>query len=490
MSYTKKNLKMSTRTSHKSKARPGYIISLGVKNYNVSPEIFLKMSSKFQRIYKEDPNEYQVIETIRPEDFDIFIDACQLRNFSIEKKNAFQVLDIAKSWGVPSLEKYINTYIEKNKLVRKEVDDYVGILCQHIEDNTDCYTDWSNVAQILQEVLDDPRLLEVPPEVFTRVLSIADKAGFDILKENKVKLIEYTMKVIDLHPENAIPIIMRLDFSEMTDEQLSKVYNLKKLHDQNVGFFLESAVSALHNKTEFAFEKSNYLNEQVVASALIDHQKKLNDDLTEMNNLFDRDVEEIVDEIDRQQDIIDELKEHLDAHVKKLNLAEKKVKERLLILSDEEAEKIRQDTLDTITKMTEEINDKLAEHLNGLHEQSKNGSNIANEFFTRCARESINDIDVSKNALEELITFGEQIRVHEQTVMEDVDNLKALIAAKIVRDRLRFDQFLRKTTGKFVAFDKDPKPYGVSTSMVSEADKKLAIMEKKLDEICPLRKSK
>ncbi|EAX90518.1 hypothetical protein TVAG_395640 [Trichomonas vaginalis G3] len=481
---------MSTRTSHKSKARSGYIISLGVKNYNVSPEIFLKMSTKFQEIYKQDPNEYQVIETIRPEDFDIFIDACQLKNFSIEKRNAFQVLDLAKAWGVPSLEKYINTYIEKNKLVRKEVDDYVGILCQHIEENTDCYTDWSNVAQILPEILDDPRMLEIPPEVFSRILSIADKSGFDLIRENRLKLINYTMKLLDVHQENAIPIVLRLDFSEMTDAQVDQLYNCKKLQEQNIGFFLEAAISALQNKTDFAIEKSMLLNDQIVSSTIVEHQKNINDAISEMNDLFDRDVEEIVDEIDRQQDILDELKEHLNNHVKKLARAEEKAKERLVILPEDEAARMQQETNNQINEMTVGINERLNEHLKTLHNQSIDGSNVANEFFTRCARESINEVDVSRNALEELITFGEQIRQHEEAIIDDLRDVKALVAAKVVRDKLRFDQFLRRTTGKYKVFEEDPKPWGLSTSAVSDADKKLAVIEKKLDEICPLRKSK
>ena len=458
-----------------------------MKNYLINPDIFAKMSTRFAEIRKTKPLNYKVKELIQTDIFDIFVDACQLKNFDINKKNAFQLLDLAQEWGVASLQKYVNDYVTKKELVRKDIDDYVGLLLQHIADKTDNYTDWSNVGHILQDVIDDPRLLEVPPEIFTRILTVAEHCGFELLKENRLKLIDFTLRLLEVHPESAVPVVLRLDFSLLTPEQLRKIYLCKQLHEQNIGFFLESALSALVGKINVNIEKTKLINTQCLQSVLIDHKNKINQQTEKINKVFDRQVDDILDEIDRQQDILNDLHPHIASYIEKIDTAERKTKPKQLIVSDEYADKAYRDTGIALRKITEEVNEKLEEHLKALKDRNKIVSKLTEEYFQNCAKESTNDYEVKKFAADDLIKFGEQIGEYADEVEEEIKDVRSFIAAKIVRDKLRFDQFLRRTTGKYKVFEEEPLLWGLGQARVKEADKKIQLMERQLDELCPTR---
>ena len=77
----------------------------------------------------------------------------------------------------------------------------------------------------------------------------------------------------------------------------------------------------------------------------------------------------------------------------------------------------------------------------------------------------------------------------EESIKAESDQIHRIIAAKVVRDKLRFDQFLRRTTGKYRAFDQEPQIWELGSAIVQDTEKKLISMEKKLDELCPLRES-
>ena len=477
----------ASSSTKKAKTHLDYIISLGLKNYQVNPDIFAKMSTRFAEIRKTKPNNFRVKETIPQELFDIFVDACQLKNFDVQKSNVFQLLDLAKDWGVASLERYLSDYAMKRNLVRKEIADYVGVLLEHIANNTDNYVDWTNVGHILSEVLDDPRLLEIPPEIFTRILTVAEKTGFELVKENRQKLIDFTMKLLEAHPESAVPLILRLDFSLLTPEQLDKIYQCPQLHSQNIGFFLESALSALVNKVNVNFETHDLLNRKHIQSIIIDHKKMMNERTEKLNKVFDRQCDDIIDEIDRQQDLLDELGPQLEAHIQRIETAEKKAEPKKFVVSEEFAEDVAMRTEETLKKMTEDVNKDLSEHLHYEFSKTNNMAKISEDYFIAAAKESTNPYEVQRFVAEDLIKFGEQIEEHQNQLRQEMTDVWALIAAKIVRDKIRFDQFLRRTTGKYKVFDEKPLIWGLGQARVKETDKRIELMERKLDELCPTR---
>jgi flagellar hook-basal body complex protein FliE len=447
------------------------------------------MSTKFAEILKQKPTNYRVKETILPSIFEIFINACQLKNFDVEKSNVFQLMDLAKEWGVISLQKYLDDYIKKNKLVRKDIADYLAILQENIEKKCDSSSDWSNVAHILQDIIDDERLLEIPPEVFLRILSIAETCGFEITKENRLKLIGFAMKLLDEHPENVAPLILRLDFSLIKPEQLRKIYACKQLHDHNIGYFLEMSLSALANKTEYAFAKNEILNKQFLQTALIEQKRKYNSLTEKLNKDFDKQVDDIIDEVDRQQDLLDDLHKAVDNTEKRMNDAEKKSNEMIEGIEEDRIVGIVENAEKTIDNLSKEVDERLNKYMNDLKEQSLDAENIAKRHFTLAAATGSNPYDTHNGTVEDLIKFGGEIREKEEDIMKEIKDIHRLIAAKVVRDKLRFDQFLRRTRGKFQAFEEEPQIWGLGSALVHDTEKTLLAMEKRLDELCPVRES-
>ena len=61
-----------------------------------------------------------------------------------------------------------------------------------------------------------------------------------------------------------------------------------------------------------------------------------------------------------------------------------------------------------------------------------------------------------------------------------------LLAAKIVHDQVRFNQFLRDLSTKYDAFKTDDKIWDLDADKVEEAEKLIIQIEKKITQKCPL----
>ena len=63
---------------------------------------------------------------------------------------------------------------------------------------------------------------------------------------------------------------------------------------------------------------------------------------------------------------------------------------------------------------------------------------------------------------------------------------RATLAAKIVHDQVRFNQFLRDMSTRFDAFKTDEKIWDLDANQVEEAEKVVIEMEKKIAKKCPI----
>ena len=81
-------------------------------------------------------NGYQgtITHPVSEETFEAFLAACKLEQFKVTLNNAFELLELAQEWGIPSLETFVMNYIVAKRVKRRDTGDPLGDLLIHIQE--------------------------------------------------------------------------------------------------------------------------------------------------------------------------------------------------------------------------------------------------------------------------------------------------------------------------------------------------------------------
>jgi len=459
-----------------------YIIWWNDETYEIDPDLFEKMSRKFKAERASNPNQMTIEEKMPKETFFAFIAACQLKPFDVNKKNAYKLLKLSIQWDVPSLKAFVEKFIETNKVEPPQKPDYIQILLEKIAKDKDSRSDWANVAEHINKALEDPRFVLIPTEIIFQILSIADKKSL-----RQKSLISFVLRMLNSKPEIAIPLILRIDFEQMTPEEIDQVYNCPLLHELNINFFSAASVSAVSNKASIAIQNAEKRDE-IELKSLEYSLKKFNEHrLDSLASKYNEEIEEIMDEISRQQEIIDKLNERVRDHQNRMSIAEQKVTSRRVPLDIESLQEMQDSINYEIAQMTEEVNSALNEHQVQMGDFESVSATAADSFFNKNAIEGETEITRLKSSLRHVVKASKRVSDKKSLVEDDLTQVRAVFCAKILRDKLRYDQFLRKTANRFRIFDKEPRIWGLSSTAVKDAEEYMKNIDRRLDEYCPMR---
>lgn len=467
-----------------------YILWWNDRPYEIDADVFARFSKKFKADRELPENQNQMDIEVKldtgddvPEDvFLQFVAACQLRTFDVNKKNVHMLMEIARKWQVSSLATYVEDYIRKNRIDPPETPDYLQILLDRIEESTDTHKDWANVANHINACLEDPRFERIPTEIIYEILDIADKKNLD-----PKALIKFVMKMLKKKPEATVPLILRLDFEKMTQEQRLEIFNTAVVHSANINFFTASSISALKNKNNITVEKRK--RKQTLDFKCLEYalDKMCEKQLDDLKTAYRDEVEEIKDEIFRQQAIIDKLKERVREHERRVNVAEKKQLSRRVPIDAQALQDLRNAVKRELSQMADEIDEAVKEHERSMKHFAEDARDRAEKFFTQMAAESSNEQNQLVVAMKRLEQEGREASQNVLAVKAELSEVRAIVLAKIVRDRLRYSQYLRNTTNRFALFEKEPRVFGLTAPVVKSAEDELKIIDRRLEEICPLR---
>jgi len=470
-----------------------YILWRGEKAYEVDKELFMRFSKKFKDECRKPENENQMDiivnnssgEKVSDETFIAFVNACQLKAFDVNKNNVFdlQFLASPSQWDVPSLRTYIDEYIARNKIEPQDKIDYIDILLNKIESQTDGYEDWANVANIIRSALKDPRFIEIPPDVIYEILEIADKKGADVGKE----LNTFIMQTIQRKPETAIPLLLRCDFEEFKPQDIEEIYKQPLLHTMNINFFTAEALSALQNKNSALIKKSQRQQELEFRCLQYALDKICEENKKRLKQTYDDEIEEIKDEIYRQQAIIDKLSERIENHKNRVDKAEEKQKTRRTPIDTRALQELQDDVREELNIMQDEISKALNSHEETVQKILEESSEKAERHFNETAANSSNQINQVQSELAKLLEKGKETQETVNAVNWQLGEARKSLCAKITRDKIRYDKFLRKTTNKFRIFDKEPRLFNLTATDVKKAEEFLIMIDKRIDSYCPLR---
>lgn len=461
-----------------------YVFWWNEKRYTVDADIFERLSTEFKKIRQMPENENQMVVNypIEESTFVAFLAACQFQHFDVNKKNVHQLKKLAEEWGVASLKEYTEKYIRENN-VEESYEDILGTLLDKVKRDEDGMDDWSKVALDINKAMTDPRFKELPTEVIYQILAIADRKTLDqeIFKD-------FVLQLFEVNPTKAVPLLLRVDFSLLTYEQRDMLYKMKEIHKININFFIASSISAIQNKTKI--QLNNELIKQKIdldvlrVKSTIRKQKVKETKDTAYNDK----MKDLKDKLAEQKQDIDKLNKEFSLHNRRIQIVEQKLASCRSPIDRTVIETVNQHALDTIDATSKEANERLNGHFKEIENFYSSVGDEAKEYFKNMTMNSENMHLQAKAKLDDLMTKKEEVGKDIKTMTDQMTDVKSLLCAKVVRDKIRFDEFLRRRTdSKFSIFDKEPKIMNLTSNDVREGDKLLKKMENKLDELCPMR---
>lgn len=461
-----------------------YVFWWNDNKYTVDPELFSKLSQKFAKEIQIPGNENQMvlIKVMEESTFKAFLAACQFEHYDINKSNAYDLLDLAIDWKVPSLETYVTEYINRYHLERTPID-YLGILLDHVSKDCDTHEDRTAVAYDINAQLEDPRFAELPPEVIYQILSIADRKYI-----NQDNLINFVLNLLEKNPKNAVPLILRLDFTQMTQEQINKIYENPAVHQLNINYFIASSISAITNKTRIHLANDEIRHEIDLDVIRVKNQIRKQEIIKECNEKYDKQIDEIMATARDQQDQIAKLRENVEIHQRRMDTTEKKIMSSRTPCDRTVLSQLQSTIREQISKLNEESDVLIRKHAKDMEKFAKESHDNTDEYFKVKTLEGDNEHFRAFVTLAELSETNKRVTAAVNEMKDTMIDVKSTLMAKVVQDKMRFDEFIRlHRSRRYKIFDTDEKIWDLNSTLVSEASQKLQRMEMELDKLCPLR---
>jgi len=459
-------------------SKGNYFIIYEDNMYKIDPSLFLKMSTKFSEDLAQFPNQMVFKENVSNETFKVFLSACQLRPFNIEKHFALEVLEIARKWGISTLEQFTIEFCDENGIKYHPRVDHLGKLIENVENNSESFEDIQNVAQAFDDVIKDDRIVDLEPEILFRVVVEAEKNGF-----NRDLYTNFVMELFHTHPETAVLLSLRLDFDSLTEDQIDTIFRCAEMHSISIGFFVAFSLSAVRNNTKrklFDSER-HHIEVMDLFQREMDYDKRhLVSDLDEEHHDT---MTDLMDKLMKQHEKIEELTDILTQQAECLDKGSLSSKG----IGDENLRKIKDDIDNQLVVYKDRVDIQIQDTLENCFKS------IASDVKAiREEREAeVADPTKVREETARLVQLGESksdLVEKETIIIEDgIEEFKGAMAYKIMKDHMRFNKGMRTSGEKFSVFDEEPEIWGLSSNKVKAQSRMIKELEKRLDVMCPIR---
>ena len=449
---------------------------------------FSRVSKKCAALVKANDYQGAIDHPVKEETFNAFSDACRLKPFKVTLTNAFELLDLAREWGIPSLEAFVRGYIKQKGLIVIDDDDYLTLLLQHAPDSTkDISSAIAGVARNFNKYLRDERLAEVHPEHLFKVLIQAEHRKID-----QQLLIDFVMKLLESQPEKAVPLCLRIDFDRLTSDQIETIFQTREIHEQAMGYFIANALSSARDKQQYDLTESEqvYIKEiQDIREYILKHRTVA---LAKIQDEFEDELRGLNELIESQKKQLEELRE---IRIKQLEDIDQES------LAFEEQMKKFDRELERITDIVEKKME-MAEKRRALLRSKVNAAIIPLREFFENRLEDISGNDVHRRNLmqkaiyemrdaflqkhDEITNMINQLEQDIQAIHNRIMETRATTAAKIVSDQLQRDYFIRNIDRRFDVFNVDPPIWELTSDQVREAEEIVQKLEFRIRDSCPI----
>ncbi|OHS98091.1 hypothetical protein TRFO_35558 [Tritrichomonas foetus] len=477
----------SRRSTTQKNERQIFKLRCNDRQYEFPVETFAKVSKKCAALVKSNDFQGTINHPVSEEAFEAFSCACHLQQFKVTLTTAFELLDLAREWGIPTLESFVANYIKTKGIRRDESKDYLGPLIEHLNDDVDCTEDIVGVARHLNKYLVDERLYEVHPETLFKILAHADPREYD-----QQLFVNFAMKLFEDEPEKAVPLILLMNFDLLSLDQIEEVFQCREIHEQAMGYFIAHSMSVSRNKQQSENDLTEERHMYELQNIRDEIKKRRHAAMAKVQKEFVADTNEVRQIIEQQKVQIAKLTKLMEHQDEKINQMEQTfsrtaamfdreiLRQRQIIAKKRQLLEMRRIHIQNeynlqAGQIRQEINDKLNDISN------KNKSKL--EIIYRKVNPLVNRVVKKCDTLTE---NGQTLHGKIEEAKSCVMDCRATLSAKIVHDQVRYSQFLRDMNTRFDPFKTDDKIWDLDADMVQEAEKIVIKLEKQVSSSCPI----
>ena len=471
-----------------------------VLNYNGTeiqidrPDIFAYSSKRFKNYYQQHPNGFDVPNPVyNIEVFRLFCTACQSKPFSAHLDDVFEFRQIAIDWEVDSLVDYCNRYIEKTKIKELSVDEIFEELqqAQASKDKEQLKLAVRYAATKYSEVFSDPerRLDQIDTDIIYHIISSVKTTG-----ENAQILADYVVELFKVNPPKATQLFPRLDFDKLTGKQYAVIFKPDAI-ECAMNYYNAYAISDAHKEVKNALKTFDETARNRAAADKSRYVKNFERIFDTTRKSRRSDLNKIRMRLVQQNEDLNDLAEVLE-NQKALLVDCVKICHR----APSAAEYLQKSQKDII----EMILEKKAELLNQIQQDQEDSESALmrklQEAHEEIERETEGKVIVSEEVKSAVSNYRQRFADIKNSLVSLAHQVKeenAAVMAKIIRDNLRGNEYLRivrDNQGNPLAYklfdDLESKDlWDLTKEDVRTAETKIIIpIETQLDKQCGLRK--
>ena len=421
-----------------------YYLVRSVKRIGLKGDILAKMSKKVSNLLRQGITHKEILRQIEPDTFEAFVSACQLEPFKVTPKTAHELLALAQEWEIPSLEKFANEFIQSKKLEAPQPVDYLQVLKTKAADRTYTNEDIKNVSSVINDAMESEDFTDLPPEIIFQCLLYADPYVID-----PESLLSLTFDLLEKKASSAVPLTTFIDFEKMTPEQRKTLIRSEKMNTMNLSFFIAQSLSHFRNHekdTSTALQHRVGIRIAELAESADKARRKCEEEYEESHI---PDMDALKRQIERQDQEIQELLEQLNADSSAFQEAESKRQEQLGEFKDT-VNSIHDQGEESglfVMNETEQTRKLISEHIDSLRAEFEEKLNEAKaENDKECVdilEDTQKDVEGKSKAIDEIDTKFGDFKTNIDAMDVIVKSTRSTLAAKIIRDKLRMDDFIR-----------------------------------------------
>ena len=447
--------------------------------YPIDAPLFAKASDKFREIYSTYPESYVVEDTTTPSVFLSLVCACQKRACHTTADEVYELKDLAVEWGAPFLQKYCEKKIEEWKLEQTPSEDHLELLFSQLEQKVDISETIDHIVEYINYYIKQDRFTDIPTRLLYRILTKAEVRGVD-----QRSLIPTVLKKLEKAPQAAVPLILRINFEKLTEEEYDNIFGNSEIHTQNINFYTGMALSSVYENTRIYLDNFN--------SRFVGETNKVLKDIDQDHyNIFlkskkarETDFRKIYEALNQQQAQIEDLNTVLNTQVQALTDAAIRAKDAP---SNEQLQRRAQFSINKSIKKCGKMISEL------IDASDARAQDILNEILERYQKKledavsQMGDIPADKKKImQDQKTLLEAIDARTKALEAEMHDVRTYMTVKIVRDKIRGDRFLRRTENIYKILEDPPGLWNVTRPEYEAAEKEVAKLESELQKICPI----
>lgn len=469
-----------------------FTLKINDRDEELNCRTICKLSKKIKELVNDSKYSTVIDRPISEKAVESFLAASKGEQFKLTPEIAPELLYLANELQIDNLETYVLKYM-KDKGLSTEIElpnaDYLGQLLSEADDHLASDFLFKQVAKRLNTYFSDDRLLDLNVEYLFQVILNAEVSENPLDQE---KYRDFLLKMFDYNIYTAIPLILRLNFSKLLPEQDRLIYETPEVHDQNVNYFVILAISATRNTSEKQRVKLVEAIQNCIQNLQSDLRKQRHDDARTLHDEHKQRVDhlkQIIAEQKRQIDSIREFREdQMKRHEEENELFNKQIKELREQMAKEKQELIRKS--EAIQQLKDDVKDEIESDAHGVKDrivkELKKEAKVINTRPETLKNNTEDPLDNLKNNFETIKKEVEQQSNELNNIISEFRDKQTLLAAKMVRDFMRFDKFVRRTTKRFKIFS-DMDVWGLDPDEVKNSEQNLIQFEKRVDKKYPIR---